>query len=665
MLTRVVCGLLFRDGFDRADGALGNGWTTESGGQFSIEGGKAKFVIGTLEGQARAPVADRSRMVVQDRRWKSHATGNGVGILAKWRASDQKGYLSWIGDGGVGIYRREYATYHTLLSEYRGYTQAQTWQTVKTLVGDGVQKQWVNGVLRNQTNDTVLNGVLGGAGLRGSGTPGHYNYYDDFIVCADNAVVVTGLPAGYKVRVGALVAVEVGGTASLDLAGTTLPAALLEILDASDTVVASFAGEVWGGDEFALGRTPPAKPVLTAGVVGPFSVQVLGSAFVDPDGDPHLASQWQLDRIGGDFSVPIHDSGAVSGAELLAYTFHGLTRATPYIARVRYQDADGWSEWSDPLAIATVDTWQLCRVRPATDWDPCQRVTPAVRPWAHYRLDELEVTDIPYDASGNERHGAGYHASLVQLGAPGYDGGRAVRLPGTLQLASPAIDIRNVLHDGVGGWAGGGFEDTPPAIHALSSDFGGKGFSVEFWFYAEEETALPTGYGDDYGSRVIWFAQHGGPVESTRNVYAGLGFIAGTNGFVCYGHAGVYIYNGTMLQADLGTGWHHALVITAPAPPKKLCSRLFIDGFYGAEHPARTSYEEVDWTTTYAWTTGRKHIIFLHGFAGSNNPALRGRSFRGRIDDIRIYDHAIDPAAPRDVWVPCGPRPATAWTRGC
>lgn len=86
-----------------------------------------------------------------------------------------------------------------------------------------------------------------------------------------------------------------------------------------------------------------------------------GSAFSDPDGDGHEASQWQVDLQTGDFSSPVKDSGETA-TYLTNYPVTGLTKETDYKARVRYKDDSGdagteWSEWSTPYNFTTKGDW--------------------------------------------------------------------------------------------------------------------------------------------------------------------------------------------------------------------------------------------------------------------------------------------------------------------
>jgi hypothetical protein len=77
-------------------------------------------------------------------------------------------------------------------------------------------------------------------------------------------------------------------------------------------------------------------------------------------GVAHSHSQWQVDTAAGDWTSPIHDSGA-DAVKLTAYTLPSgiLVVSSTYKVRVRYKcEPDGlWSEWSDPVAFTTRDVF--------------------------------------------------------------------------------------------------------------------------------------------------------------------------------------------------------------------------------------------------------------------------------------------------------------------
>ncbi|MTI85322.1 MAG: hypothetical protein FH756_15835 [Firmicutes bacterium] len=75
----------------------------------------------------------------------------------------------------------------------------------------------------------------------------------EFSIYTSTVIVSTGLPAGYKLRVGTAVATEDGtGTTTVDCSHISFPQSTVEILDNSDTVISTFTAmnDVWGGDVY-------------------------------------------------------------------------------------------------------------------------------------------------------------------------------------------------------------------------------------------------------------------------------------------------------------------------------------------------------------------------------------------------------------------------------
>lgn len=70
-------------------------------------------------------------------------------------------------------------------------------------------------------------------------------------------------------------------------------------------------------------------------------------------GGSHIASQWQIDDDGGDWSTPVYDSGE-DGSNLTSIdTSAGLTESTPYDWRVRHKNEHGWSDWASKFDFIT------------------------------------------------------------------------------------------------------------------------------------------------------------------------------------------------------------------------------------------------------------------------------------------------------------------------
>lgn len=107
---------------------------------------------------------------------------------------------------------------------------------------------------------------------------------------------------------------------------------------------------------------PPAKPTIAAAWVGVYGVGLVASEYT---GLLRISeSRWQIVPATGSFDEPEFDSQTDAGAHL-AWTktattldYHELAGPVDYIARVQYKDPLGqWSEWSDPVAFTTAETY--------------------------------------------------------------------------------------------------------------------------------------------------------------------------------------------------------------------------------------------------------------------------------------------------------------------
>ncbi len=114
----------------------------------------------------------------------------------------------------------------------------------------------------------------------------------------------------------------------------------------------------------------PATPVALAPAAdttpSPEEATFVASAFFDPDGDAHGATQWQIAPGCDGFDAPVVDRwiqhrNEFGGVDLQAgddltdlFLIDGLDSESPYCWRVRYRDTTlVWSEWSKPMAFTT------------------------------------------------------------------------------------------------------------------------------------------------------------------------------------------------------------------------------------------------------------------------------------------------------------------------
>jgi hypothetical protein len=80
------------------------------------------------------------------------------------------------------------------------------------------------------------------------------------------------------------------------------------------------------------------------------------SAFFDPEGHAHAASQWQIRSSSGDYSNPVFDSEEdTTNLTQITIPSGKLEYFTGYYWWVRYQDSYGnWSDWSAKTSFITV-----------------------------------------------------------------------------------------------------------------------------------------------------------------------------------------------------------------------------------------------------------------------------------------------------------------------
>jgi|GEM_PF-967019 len=107
-------------------------------------------------------------------------------------------------------------------------------------------------------------------------------------------------------------------------------------------------------------RSAPDTPVnispLNGATVKSLTPTLSASDFSDPDpGDDHLASQWQITIVPGDYSSPVFDSSVdYTNLTTILIPLGRLGYGTTYYWRVRYVDNYGdWSNWSVETSFTT------------------------------------------------------------------------------------------------------------------------------------------------------------------------------------------------------------------------------------------------------------------------------------------------------------------------
>jgi hypothetical protein len=259
-VARTSSGLLYRDQFNRADGAVGSDWVAESGA-WSVVGNALQIPIGlNTEAILRlTALANRKDFHIQV--WNSRSyLGNYGAIFA--RRSGITYYLADLGSsteagGKPRAYRRTGGGY-ALLGYGTFASSASVMHRLTFSVLGTERRVWANGTQQvSATDATAFNDIVGNLSLNayGMGSAGTVRF-DDLIVCSARTITIAGLPAGFKLRVGGLTSAPatIGNLVTLDLLGTELPVAQIEILDGLGAVfkTVSPADGVWGGDRYSV-----------------------------------------------------------------------------------------------------------------------------------------------------------------------------------------------------------------------------------------------------------------------------------------------------------------------------------------------------------------------------------------------------------------------------
>ncbi|HUQ46025.1 MAG TPA: hypothetical protein VM033_05205 [Gemmatimonadaceae bacterium] len=263
-VTRAITGLLFRDQFDRADGAPGADWIAESG-TWTIAGNAMQIDIPYFASAVMrlASLANRKDFHIQVMSSRSQL-GNYAAVYARRVGGTL--YLADLGasseqGGKPRMYRQTNGGY-TVLGYGTFVSSANTMHRLTFSVLGSEQKLWADGALQvSVTDGAAANDIAGNLSFHayGSGTAGTVRF-DDLIVNASRSVTIGGLPVGHRLRIAGLLSPRAtsGNDVALDLMGIQLPAARIEVLDADDVMVKIFAPAdgVWGGDRYSLNGAP-------------------------------------------------------------------------------------------------------------------------------------------------------------------------------------------------------------------------------------------------------------------------------------------------------------------------------------------------------------------------------------------------------------------------
>lgn len=256
-IRRIETGLIYEEDFDNTD-PWTLGWGNDN---LTISGGKLRLTGGShfLEG-----LAQRAEGFIQSRQTHFQPWGR------------PRIYLRSTCAGGVldnssvfwGSYQRG-AEYDTQ-SDYKDTVRTglfnilcanrsvQTYYDWSMWVDtDGHYKFWHDGALRYTEADYGAAPTWQGNGYAGLGTNGtSYTYFSKYLYMTDYRIYMNNLPPGWKATVDTVTATESDGTATLDVAALDLPKSSIIVKNASNTVMATYTGSVYGGDIFEYTYKP-------------------------------------------------------------------------------------------------------------------------------------------------------------------------------------------------------------------------------------------------------------------------------------------------------------------------------------------------------------------------------------------------------------------------
>lgn len=374
-LVRVKRGLLFFDDFNRPDGPPGANYYYTAYG---------------------TPISPSPRIVggVLDMNWSGWDDGEfgvnssvlnaGPDMVAEFDFQFDSAYRFWveIGRGGANYAHATYDIPNTTLwhpdwrLDFNGGTAysgvftpppTNTWIHFKLwAVGDSIGIAKDGGltdiVTATRSADPSARGTLAFGYWPASGR----HMLDNLKIYSSHYIKVTGLPAGYKARVGGVTAGEVGGTALVNGKPIPFPQNQVEILDGSGNVVLIFSApnDIWGGDEYVV-SIPQNDSLPNVLLVN--QTMEYATYYLDPENDPKIADQWYYEHD------PYHLMGYdLSNSWGLNTDVHQKTFSQPvnsfskpgtYTVKYRVQDQPPNSPyWNDPDAGRKWSQWAEMKV---------------------------------------------------------------------------------------------------------------------------------------------------------------------------------------------------------------------------------------------------------------------------------------------------------------
>lgn len=357
-LSRTVQGLKFYDDFERS--TVGTDYI-DGGAELSIVGGKLR-ILGTGAGHIQrtnnAAVLSLSETFMQAT-YTPSSGGAEIGCAVQ-NGSSFNGYFAQLYGGNARLHR---TNGFVVLSSTAFAVVAGVDYKIQLYGKYGEQKLWINGALITQAADTTDVSAAGNQFFRCTiaGTVD----VDKLAIAAKRTLLVSSLPAGYKAQVksaaGAVVlgpTVASSGSVTFDFGGISFPAGSVEVLDAADALVASFAAaDVSPGDVYALtGHVDPNAPApVVVSAISQTGATIAAGAFSSADGAAtHTARRVRVRRTSD--SAVVYGPVVVSTGTLTApHVVTGLSvGAAGLVGEVSDVDQfGGTSAWATSAPFAT------------------------------------------------------------------------------------------------------------------------------------------------------------------------------------------------------------------------------------------------------------------------------------------------------------------------
>lgn len=341
-LTRETVGLVVRDQFNRADSdALGNNWTDWEASATDVrivsnQVACAAVAANTGGFRPAAEVGAAQDIIAQANVRISGSNSGVVRARADGTANTEAYQLAARRDVGAWELIRRRASANTVLCssttsppgdlEWRGLRGVIEGAVVRLLSTAALANGQVlteDFVLRCQATDGTPLQTFDRTGFQ-HGAVATTMDFDEFFVCGRN-LVVTGLPAGWKVQVdGRAAVVESGGSVTINIDTWALPATTLKILDDADVEQDSItpSGGIWGGDEYSFAAAGATQLAFGQQPTDAIARQVLNPAVtVEARND-----QGGIDTgFTGDITVALADAqGAILGGTLTVAAVNGV-----------------------------------------------------------------------------------------------------------------------------------------------------------------------------------------------------------------------------------------------------------------------------------------------------------------------------------------------------